>query len=454
MGGSDLRTGANLMSRLTPGTVIDGRLRVVRRLDGGKPSDVYEVEALRPMHYARTGARLAFKVFKPWVLQEEHQADRIRQELEVSQAINSPRVVKTYEIVDAEVIGLTMKLVDGTSLEKWMQNHKDLDSEAVVSIAYQLAQGIAKLHEQGVAHRDIKPANIMVSSKGIVLLDLGVVRPQVDPGITSKFTFLGNIRYAAPEYLFGESYDHRVDIFSFGLILHELALGEGIPGSTRPWSRQVQHKEHATYHATDSWGCSLLLHRHGFRFGRFMDWLLPQVLQIDPRERIAIADVLAMFRNRIWDHKWPKFLHRYSHKGDLGRIVDRKTSRGLYSTAIDAELQQKRKLVNRSKCGSKIGAMIAEATHIGGGWPPKDIFLRHIVSPDADEWGDDRDTVTKYLHRQGLLEETMHRKGYPMYNLTEVGWRLALDGYCDSALRSAHPRKWWEHAAEQDPESL
>jgi len=101
-----------------------------------------------------------------------------------------------------------------------------LKLEEVVDIATQVAQGLAKAHEQGIVHRDVKPANIFVTSDGVVkILDFGLAKLGGQTKLTREGTTLGTVAYMSPEQTRGEDVDHRTDIWSLGVLLYEMVSG-------------------------------------------------------------------------------------------------------------------------------------------------------------------------------------------------------------------------------------
>jgi serine/threonine protein kinase len=130
---------------------------------------------------------------------------------------------------------LTMELIEGHPLDRLIPAN-GLPVERIVEIAGAVAEALAAAHEKGIMHRDLKPANVMVTTEGRVkVLDFGLAKDvgaeisegatQTSAGLTQAGIVMGTPAYIAPEQVSGRTLDHRTDIFSLGVILHERATG-------------------------------------------------------------------------------------------------------------------------------------------------------------------------------------------------------------------------------------
>jgi Tol biopolymer transport system component/tRNA A-37 threonylcarbamoyl transferase component Bud32 len=181
------------------------------------------------------------------VLLEREAADpqrraRFAREAQNVAALNHPNIVTIYSVEEADGIPfLTMELVAGRPLREIIPR-EGMPLEQLLTIAIPLADALNAAHARGISHRDLKPANIMVSADGRVkILDFGLAKlhehelSSVPPGATSVPTaehltgegrIVGTAAYMSPEQAEGKPLDHRTDIFSFGVILYEMATGE------------------------------------------------------------------------------------------------------------------------------------------------------------------------------------------------------------------------------------
>lgn len=160
---------------------------------------------------------------------------RFLREARLASLLNHANICTIYEI--NEVAGLdfiVMQYVEGQPLKQVIAGHP-LDLDSILAIAVQIAEALGAAHEQGIIHRDIKPGNLMVATQGQVkILDFGLAKslacaPDEQAAdmteLTRQGVQLGTPAYMSPEQARGERADHRSDIFSFGIVLYEMATG-------------------------------------------------------------------------------------------------------------------------------------------------------------------------------------------------------------------------------------
>ncbi len=177
---------------------------------------------------------VALKVLPGEVAGDPERLRRFEQEARAASALNHPNVAHIYDIGEAGGVHyIAMEYVEGESLGARI-GRGPLEVSEVVERARQVAEALEAAHEKGVTHRDIKPANIMVTPRGQVkVLDFGLAkinRPTAEDGATQAMTqpgvVMGTMRYMSPEQALGREVDHRTDIFSFGVVLYEMASGK------------------------------------------------------------------------------------------------------------------------------------------------------------------------------------------------------------------------------------
>ncbi len=184
----------------------------------------------------RLGRDVALKVMPLDMARDADRLARFQREARAVAALNHPHIVTIYSVEESDGIHfLTMELVEGRSLDRLIPA-SGLSVDQVIEIASALADALAAAHERGIVHRDLKPANVMVTNDGRVkVLDFGLAKDvsMNEPGgatltaagMTQAGLVMGTPAYMSPEQIAGRPIDHRTDIFSLGVLIHEMVTG-------------------------------------------------------------------------------------------------------------------------------------------------------------------------------------------------------------------------------------
>ena len=201
-----------------------GPYRLLERLGSGGMGDVFLAED------TRLGRRVAVKLLAPHLAAGERWRARFLREARLAAGFDHPNVCTIHEV--GEVDGrpfLAMQYVEGASLRE-LRGDGALPLARLLPIALQVADALATAHDRGIVHRDVKAANVVVGADGRAkVLDFGIAKhlgeEQADAGLTATGAVLGTPGAMSPEQACGEPTDERSDVFSFGVLLYEMATG-------------------------------------------------------------------------------------------------------------------------------------------------------------------------------------------------------------------------------------
>jgi len=153
---------------------------------------------------------------------------RFYQEARAAGGLNHANIVTIYDIgKSGRVAYMAMEFLEGDELRAILSAGQPLPAVQALDVAWQVAEGLAYAHERHIVHRDIKPANIMVVRDGLVkITDFGIARMRTNDVKTMTGMILGSPKYMSPEQVAGKRADHRSDLFSLGVVLHEMLTGQ------------------------------------------------------------------------------------------------------------------------------------------------------------------------------------------------------------------------------------
>ena len=161
---------------------------------------------------------------------DETSRQRLLREAQAVAGLNHPAIVQIYDIVEADAADwIVLELVDGRTLQSLIESGR-LGLAEAVTLAREVAEGLAEAHAKGIVHRDLKTENVMITrSFHAKILDFGLAKSLQqahDPMISGYGSVLGTGRAMSPEQAMGEEVDQRSDLFSFGTLLFEAVTGQ------------------------------------------------------------------------------------------------------------------------------------------------------------------------------------------------------------------------------------
>lgn len=277
-----------------------GVYEIVAPLGAGGMGEVYRA---LDTHLGRT---VAIKILPAEFASDTDHLRRFETEARSASALCHPNIVTIHELGQhGSCHYIVMELVEGRTLRELLAAGP-LPIRRAIEIAAQVAEGLTKAHELGIAHRDLKPENLMVSEDGYAkILDFGLAKSAAPKKVSHSTTsvshtppgrVLGTLGYMSPEQACGEGLDYRSDQFSFGAVLYEMVTGKSaFQKKTAPETLLAILRDHPDPVATQNREAPAPL-----------CWLIERCLSKDPEKRYAATRDLARELSAIRDNFWEK----------------------------------------------------------------------------------------------------------------------------------------------------
>ena len=242
--GSDMRPASGVGNGGAVMSMVEKSLEERYRLDGelgrggmGVVYKAYDKQLDRPV---------ALKFLGSLVDSSDEYRQRFIREAKAAAKVSHPNIINIFDIgADEGKAYIAMEFIEGPNLNKYLSRKGKLDHREAVNIIGQSCAALDAIHQAGVVHRDIKPDNILIAKGGLIkLMDFGLAKSE-DMRMTKSNVVMGTPCYMSPEQALGKDVDVRSDIYSIGLVLHELLTGKIVFADGDVLQRQIKEMPEA-----------------------------------------------------------------------------------------------------------------------------------------------------------------------------------------------------------------
>ncbi|MCX7874595.1 MAG: protein kinase [Melioribacteraceae bacterium] len=176
----------------------------------------------------QTSKIVAIKILNPEILKAQENKKRLAGEGILLSSLQNKNIIKIFEYGETEKCSfISMEYLSGGTLQEYIEKNYPITNKKIIEIALQICNGLKEIHNQKIIHRDLKSSNVMFDDKNeIRIMDFGLSKSPLVTTMTTLGTVIGTLGYVAPEQITNFNVDKRTDIFSFGVILYQLATGK------------------------------------------------------------------------------------------------------------------------------------------------------------------------------------------------------------------------------------
>ena len=204
------------------GKVLDEKYEILELIGQGGMARVYKAKDIRLDRY------VAVKVLKNEFMDNEQFLKKFLREAQADAKLAHPNIVNVYDVgIQDGIYYIVMEYIDGSTLKNYIRTNKRISPEETVELLLSIASGLNHAHANNIIHRDIKPHNILLTTGKIPkVADFGIARAITSSTVTATEEALGSVHYISPEQARGGFLDERSDLYSLGIMMYEMLIGE------------------------------------------------------------------------------------------------------------------------------------------------------------------------------------------------------------------------------------